>query len=218
MNVVIHWSYYFKKAGTVNFSSESLPAEQALMIVVDLEKTGRLKDVYFEDDHGSRWTKKQLIKMVKEVEDEPQEVMIFFDGGYLKEERLSSIGVVIYYKQNHKRWRIRRNAQLEYLKSNNEAEYAALYEALKTIEELQVHHQSCVIKGDSLVVINQLKGEWPCFEEDLQRWMDKIEQKIAKLRIKPVYEAILRKENQEADRLATQAMNGEVINSRLELQ
>jgi len=42
--------------------------------------------------------------------------------------------------------------------TNNIAEYTALIEALKKAKELGI--QSLTIRGDSLLVINQLSGEW----------------------------------------------------------
>ena len=218
MKVIINWTYFLNKTGTASFRSDWLEAEAALLIVNDLEKTGRLKDVEFEDEVGTIWTKKELTKLLIKVEDEPQNVTVFFDGGYRKDEGLSGIGVAIYYEQNHTAWRIRKNARLQQLESNNEAEYAAFYEALKELDALGVHHQSCIFKGDSLVVLNQLSGEWPCYEEPLNRWLDRIEEKLEKLSIRPVYEPISRKENQEADGLATQALNGEKISSKIQLK
>lgn len=219
MKVIIHWTYFFDKKGTnASFHSEWLDAEVSVLIMEDLETTGRLKEVEFEDEMGTIWTKKELTKLLVEVEDEPHEVTVFFDGGFLKEERRSGLGVAIYYEQNKKSWLIRTNAVLDQLDSNNEAEYAAFYEALVQLGELGVHHQSCIFKGDSLVVLNQLSGEWPCYEPPLTRWMDRIEVKLNKLHLRPVYEPISRKDNQEADRLASQALKGEDIFSKLELK
>lgn len=217
LKVLIQWTYFFNKTGTASFTSDWVEAETALSIVGDLEKTGRLKEVEFEDEVGTVWTKKELTKLLTKVEDEPQNVMVYFDGGYQKQDARSGLGIAIYFEQNKKKWRIRKNARLEQLDSNNEAEYAAFYEAVKQLEEIGVHHQSCVFKGDSLVVLNQLSGEWPCYEEPLNKWMDRIEAKLNKLSILPVYEPISRKDNQEADGLATQALNGEDIFSKIEL-
>lgn len=85
--------------------------------------------------------------------------------------------------------------KLEQFESNNEAEYAAFHEAVRQMDELGIHHQSCVFKGDSLVVLNQLSGEWPCMEENLNKWLDRIEAKLDKLKIIPVCKPISRKEN-----------------------
>ncbi|MET3321886.1 UNVERIFIED_ORG: ribonuclease HI [Peribacillus simplex] len=217
MKVIMQWTYHASKKPTADFVSDWLDAGIALVITEDLEKAGRLKEVEFKDEFDTIWTKKELKKLLTEVEEEPQDVTVFFDGGFQKEQRVAGIGAAIYYRQGKKHWRIRTNLRLEQFESNNEAEYAAFYEAVRQMEELGVHHQSCLFKGDSLVVLNQLSGEWPCMEENLNKWLDRIEAKLEKLKIIPVYKPISRKENQEADRLATLALQGEVIFSKSEI-
>ena len=64
------------------------------------------------------------------------------------------------------------------------------------------------IIGDSQVVINQLNGEWPALEKELASWADKIDAKLEQLHIQAEYQLVSRKDNSEADRLATQALNG----------
>ncbi|CAH0347402.1 ribonuclease H family protein [Bacillus sp. CECT 9360] len=217
MKVIMRWTYGSPKKPAADFTSDWLDAPKALIITDDLEKAGRMKDVEFQDEIGTSWTKKELIKLLTEIKDDPSNVTVYFDGGYQKEDGLTGIGVVIYYTQGNQNWRIRMNAVLRELDSNNEAEYAAMFEAIRQLQELGVHHQSCIFRGDSQVVLNQLSGEWPCFEENLNRWLDRIEQKIGALGIKPIYEPIPRKENSEADKLATQALKGEEILSKLNL-
>ncbi|MGM9957437.1 MAG: ribonuclease H family protein [Peribacillus sp.] len=217
MKVIMHWKYKTSRKPSADFTSDWLDAGSALIIADDLEKTGRLKDVEFKDDFDTTWTKKELKKLLTVVEEEPQDVTVFFDGGYQKDQKTAGIGVAIYYRQGKKHFRNHSNVKLEQLESNNEAEYAAFYEALNRMEDLGVHHQSCSFKGDSLVVLNQLSGDWPCMEETLNKWLDRIEAKLEKMKIIPVYKPISRKENQEADRLATLALQGESIFSNLEI-
>lgn len=140
--------------------------------------------------------------------------MAYFDGGYEHDTLLAGLGVVIYFKQNNQSYRIRRNSRLQEIESNNEAEYAAFYYLIQELEELGVHHIPVTFRGDSQVVLNQLAGEWPCFEEEFNRYLDRIEDKMQELGIRPVYEPISRKENEEADQLATQALQGIPIASR----
>ncbi|WP_232732192.1 reverse transcriptase-like protein [Bacillus sp. mrc49] len=217
MKVIMLWTYQASKKPSAAFVSDWLEAGTALVITEDLEKAGRLKEVEFKDEFDTVWTKKELKRLLTEVEEEPQDVSVFFDGGYQKQEGLAGIGVAIYFRQGKKFWRLRSNLKLEQLESNNEAEYAAFHEALRQLDELGVHHQSCVFKGDSLVVLNQLSGEWPCMEESLNKWLDRIEAKLDKLKIIPVYKPIARKDNQEADRLATLALEGKAIFSKSEI-
>lgn len=53
-----------------------------------------------------------------------------------------------------------------------------------------------------------MNDEWPCYEEELSKWMDRIENELNQLGIVATFESIPRKRNKEADRLATQALKG----------
>lgn len=103
------------------------------------------------------------------------------------------------------------------METNNEAEYAALYFTLTILEELGVHHLPCEFIGDSQVVLKQLEGEWPCYEDVLNRWLDRIENKQKELGLEPRYTVVSRKENKEADKLASQALEGKMINSKMQI-
>lgn len=216
MKIRIIWDYKLQKGNHSQLlESDFMTVEEALLFSEDIEKTGRVKRLALEDENGCEYTKKELKKYLASFEDEPTNIHLYFDGGFHKESKRSGIGIVIYYEKNKKRYRIRKNALLDGLISNNEAEYAALWNGLNELENLGVHHCDVQIKGDSLVVINQMSGEWPCYELELQKWGDRIDEKLAKLGLTPHYEAIPRKQNQEADALATQALHKEAIDSHL---
>lgn len=63
----------------------------------------------------------------------------------------------------------------------------------------------------------QLAGEWPCYEKVLNDWLDRIEEKVSLLSLNVTYTPIVRKENQEAHKLATQSLNGKKIYSKMQL-
>ncbi|MBM7703247.1 ribonuclease H family protein [Metabacillus iocasae] len=213
MNFQIEWHYKSPKGSQLLFQSASIEANEALKVVDDLEKTGRTKSVVIIDEQGQRWTLKEAKKFLQEVETEPYDIVAYFDGGYDRDTELAGVGVVIYYKKNQSEYRIRQNVQLEQIQSNNEAEYAACLYLMQQLEELGVHHMKVVLRGDSQVVLNQLSGEWPCFEEEFNKYLDRIEEKMKEFSIYPVYEPISRKQNQEADQLASQALNNISISS-----
>ncbi|MTT31125.1 reverse transcriptase-like protein [Terrilactibacillus sp. BCM23-1] len=217
MNVRIETTYKTKKGTETTFSSVEMPAEKALLIAEDLEKTGRIKNLTFIDSNESTWTAKELKKYLQGIQTEPHHVTAYFDGGFDLETKKSGLGCVIYYEQNGKRYRLRRNALVSYLDTNNEAEYAALHLVLKELEKLGVHHLPVKFVGDSLVVINQLSGEWPVYEEELNKWADRIDDKLEQLGITPEYELVPRKNNQEADQLASQALREIEITGTIEL-
>lgn len=211
MNYRLEWKYKLKSNEKVQFSSEWVSDEVAIQIGEELEATGKVSELYFYDEKGTSWILKEMKKLQTEVEEEPHDITVYFDGGYQKESNLAGLGAVIFFKQGKKKYRIRANERLEQLENNNEAEYAAFYYALNILEDLGVQHLSCEFKGDSQGVLKQLEGEWPCYEETLNRWLDRIEEKLKSLDLVPKYTVISRKENKEADRLATQALEGKEI-------
>ncbi|ARK21319.1 hypothetical protein CSV69_13870 [Sporosarcina sp. P26b] len=208
MQISIEWTYKSRNGKITVFHSEEMSAEEAIMFGLDIEKTGRVKDIIFVDPHDSSWTLKELKTYVKGIETEPHNISIYFDGGFDWDTKTAGLGCVIYYDQNGKSYRVRKNAFVEGLTSNNEAEYAALHLCLQELEILGVHHLPISVLGDSRVVIHHLTEEWPVIEEDLYRWADRIEAKMKSLGLEPQYELISRKLNNEADRLATQALAG----------
>ncbi|WP_433742752.1 reverse transcriptase-like protein [Falsibacillus pallidus] len=211
MQAKIIWKY--KGAFPAEFQSDWIPFDKVEKIINDLIKTGRVSELSIEDEMGNKWNQKEFQKLQQKVEQEPHDVVVYFDGGFKKEERVSGVGVAVYYKKGKEQWRVRENERLLQLESNNEAEYAALYTSLNILEELGVSSIPCTFKGDSQVVLNQLTGEWPCFDEVFNKWLDKIENKMKHLRIKANVEVISRNHNKEADKLAQQALDGIKVHS-----
>ena len=218
MNILIEWLYRTPKGAETVFRSEEMPAAQALLLAEDLERTGRAKSIAFIDRFDSSWTIKELKGYLKGIETEPHNVTVYFDGGFDRATSTSGLGCVIYYEQNGKTYRLRRNAFSAELTSNNEAEYAALHLSLQELALLNVHHLPVRFIGDSQVVINQMGGEWPLLEHNLSGWADRIDDKLKDLGIQPEYELVQRKMNSEADRLATQALNSISITATKEIQ
>lgn len=218
MKVRIELTYKIPKGMSTSFSSEEMPAGQAIIFAGDLEKSGRAKDITFIDHKERNWSIKEMKEYLKGIETEPHNVTIYFDGGFDMETSNAGLGVAIYYDQNGKSFRLRRNALVNELASNNEAEYGALHLALQELDLMGVHHIPVKIVGDSQVVIHQLKDEWPCMDEELSRWADRIDMKLDQLGIDPEYEVISRKKNREADRLATQALKEIKVTSTMEIK
>ncbi|MCM3388425.1 ribonuclease H family protein [Ureibacillus chungkukjangi] len=218
MKITIEWTYKTKNGIETVFRSDEMPPAHALSIGEDLEKTGRAKKLQFIDQNDSTWLAKELKKYIKEIDTEPHNVRVYFDGGYDIQTKNAGLGIAIYYEQNGKSYRLRRNAPASGLNSNNEAEYAALHLAIVELDLLDVHHQTVQFLGDSQVVINQMSGEWPAYEKDLASWADRIDEKLNELGITPEFELVPRKLNSEADRLATQSLQGVGITGQIELQ
>lgn len=209
--------YKTSKGVEVSFVSDEMKMEKAIVIAEDMEMTGRLKNITFIDVHDQNWSLKELKKFLQGIQTEPHHVSVYFDGGFDLNTKKSGLGCVIYYEQNGKQFRIRKNAFVEDIETNNEAEYAAFYLGLQELGVLGVHHLPVKFVGDSQVVINQLSGEWPCYEEALSKWADRVEDKMKQMGIHPEYEAVSRKKNREADHLASQALEGIDISSNVQL-
>ncbi len=217
MKYKLAWLYRLKGTDGIRFTSDWMDGETALELGGDLEKGGKALDLEFFDEMGTGWSLKEMRKLLAEVEAEPHDITVYFDGGFNKDTYQAGLGAVIYYKQGKKKFRIRANERISEMETNNEAEYAAMHYAVTLLEEMGAHHMTCRFLGDSQVVLKQLEGEWPCYEESLNRWLDRIEEKIKKLGLEPKYEPIPRSGNKEADKLASQALEGKLINSRMQI-
>lgn len=217
MKLKIEWTYKTPRNLTATFTSDYMPINEMLLLLEDMERTGRMKNYTLIDEQDSTWLLKEVKKYLKELEEEPHHVTVYFDGGFQKETKKSGLGIAIYYEQNGEKYRIRKNALVEYLHSNNEAEYAALHLAIKELHLLGVHHQEIMVKGDSQVVIHQMRGDWPVYEKDLNNWANKIDAVLAEKGLIAQYEHIPRQQNSEADMLASQVFEGVNYNSKLAL-
>ncbi|AIE60468.1 reverse transcriptase-like protein [Bacillus methanolicus] len=217
MKFMLEWKYKLKGNETVLFTSDLLEGDLAIKAGEEIVKSGKAADLAYYDELGTSWTMKEMKKLAAEIEEEPHDVVVYFDGGFHKELNQAGLGAVIYYKQGKKKYRIRANQLFDEMETNNEAEYAALYFTLTILEELGVHHLPCEFIGDSQVVLKQLEGEWPCYEDVLNRWLDRIENKQKELGLEPRYTVVSRKENKEADKLASQALEGKMINSKMQI-
>ena len=217
MKLRIDWIYKTPKGTEAEFHSEELPVAHALLIAEDLECAYSAAYGVHEDQYDSDWTIKEIKNYLKSLETEPHNVKVYFDGGFDHTTNKAGLGCVIYYEQSGKSYRLRSNAPSSEMTSNNEAEYAALYLAVQELELLNVHHQPVTIIGDSQVVINQMKEEWPTLEKHFLEWAERIERKMKDLGIQAEYELIPRKSNAEADRLATQALSGIAVTASTEI-
>lgn len=217
MKYKIEWSYKRKGLSAVTFYSEWVDGDEVIELGEEIEKSGKAAELFFYDELGTSWTLKDMKKLTLEVEEEPHDITVYFDGGYDESSRKAGLGAVIYYKEGKKKYRVRANEQFSDINSNNEAEYAAFYFACNILEELGVQHMVCEFKGDSQVVLKQLEGEWPCYEEEFNRWLDRIEEKLKGMGIETRYTPIVRKDNKEADKLASQALDGKMIHSKMQI-
>ncbi|MET3195387.1 ribonuclease HI [Bacillus sp. OAE603] len=217
MKLKIIWKYITKKKYQITLATDWLETKEALLLAEDFESTGRTKEIIFLDQFDSQWTKKQVIKYLKELEDEPHDIVIYFDGGFDIATGISGVGVSLYFQQNGKNFRKRFNEKLTGLSTNNEAEFAALENAIFLLEEMNITGQLISVKGDSQVVMNQISGDWPCYEEQHERFINRIEKKCKQNKLTLQFELLKRNDNKEAHNLATSALKGNKIESTIEV-
>ncbi|ALC90177.1 hypothetical protein AM500_10565 [Bacillus sp. FJAT-18017] len=217
MKYKLEWDFKIKGSDNVHFSSDWLDGETALSTGEELEKTGKAVEISYEDELGTTWTLKEMRKLLEETEEDPHDVVVYFDGGFQKETNEAGLGAVVFFKQGKKKFRVRANEKIAEMETNNEAEYAAMYFAVSLFEEYGISNMPCEFRGDSQGVLKQLEGEWPCYEEVLNKWLDRIEKKLEELGIKPSYKVLSRNENKEADKLASQALAGKKIMAKTQL-
>ena len=130
---------------------------------------------------------------------------LYFDGASRGNPGNASFGGVIYkHINNEKNEWLTYNYKLEEKATNNEAEYNGLYYGLLIAVEKNV--RELLVYGDSLLVINQLKGIWKIKSEHLKPIYNNIK-KVLKCFDMIELHHIKRKFNKRADTLANEALD-----------
>jgi len=128
-------------------------------------------------------------------------LIIFTDGGARGNPGPAGIGVAIY---DEKKKLVAELSAFLGVATNNQAEYQALIAALKKASELGASELECYL--DSELVVKQLKREYKVKNKDLAPLFLTIYN--LSLNFKKIsYTHIPRERNQEADRLANEAMD-----------
>ncbi len=129
------------------------------------------------------------------------EYKLNFDGCSKGNPGLSGAGCVL-YKDDEEIWR--ESYFVGESCTNNQAEYAGLILGLQQAISLDI--KEIMIEGDSLLVINQMKGEYKCHSEKLVLLYDQakcLEKSFTKI----IYNHVLRIKNKRADKLANIAVD-----------
>lgn len=126
---------------------------------------------------------------------------IMFDGGSRGNPGNSGCGFVIYDSENNEIDHGYKNIGFN---TNNVAEYTALYLAL--ILARKKEYNNIIIKGDSMLVINQLKGVWKVKNANLKKIYDNIKNILKNIASYKLLH-VKRNLNKRADQLANIAMD-----------
>lgn len=118
-----------------------------------------------------------------------------FDGASRGNPGKSGAGAVL-YKNDLEIWSISRNLGIQ---TNNYAECFAMTLGINKAFELGI--KDLIVEGDSMLIINQLKGKWNIKNKDLKNLHLSIVEKIKQFD-NITYNHIYRKYNSRADELA----------------
>lgn len=102
MKYKLEWKYKLKGNEDILFTSDWIDGESALQAGEDIEKSGKGKEIIYYDEAGTSWSTKEMRKLLMEVEEDPHDITVFFDGGFNKETCQAGLGAVIYFKQGKK--------------------------------------------------------------------------------------------------------------------
>ena len=136
-----------------------------------------------------------------------EKLIVYTDGGSRGNPGEAAIGVVICDKKENS---IKEYGEAIGVKTNNEAEYAAVISALKKIKALfgkeKTKKMEVSFKMDSEFVMKQLNGEYKIEEERMQPlfiavWNLKMD--FARV----TFSHVRREQNKEADRLVNEALD-----------
>jgi ribonuclease HI len=130
-----------------------------------------------------------------------EEYTLYFDGASRGNPGRSGLGYLVYQDET-KIHEFSKYIGDNY--TNNYAEYMAIYEGLKWCFDNKI--SNLIIKGDSQLVIKQLKGEYKINSQNLQELYDKCS-KLLKLFDSYELYHIDRKLNSEADKLANLSLD-----------
>jgi ribonuclease HI len=133
------------------------------------------------------------------------EYTMFFDGCSKNNPGEAGIGVVV-YNSNYEEIAI--VSQSIGIRSNNEAEYIALIEGLKTLVIRGI--KSVTVFGDSQLVIKQVTKEYKVKSEKLIPLYNKTQELLKQFEYIE-FNHILRNKNKRADQLANIALSNKIL-------
>ncbi len=138
-----------------------------------------------------------------------ESLTIFTDGGARGNPGPAAIGVVIYEGEK----KVAEAGQfIGEKQTNNWAEYEAVIFALGKLFELERRDSDIDFKLDSLLVVEQLKGNWKIKEPALKLQAEKVRSLLKEFG-RVTFSHIPREQNKEADALVNDALDAEGLHA-----
>ncbi|MCO5612825.1 hypothetical protein L7F22_067096 [Adiantum nelumboides] len=137
---------------------------------------------------------------------------LYFDGAYKRKVDKASVDISVQDENGQKVFG--KGLLVENTHSNNEAEYAALALGLEWCVSMGIKRLN--VFGDALLLIKQVHGTWACRNQSLVPRLRRVKELMKRFEAIQLYH-VPRKENQEADALASAGLQ-EVIVGAIKLQ
>ena len=146
-------------------------------------------------------------------------LIIHTDGGSRGNPGEGAIGVVIQQTVNGKQQTVEEFGRRIGIVTNNEAEYIAVIEALKTVTnyELPARNATHSVAGgritsinffmDSKLVCEQLNGRWKIKQDHLRKLFTEVKRLEVEIGVPVSYTHVLRDKNKRADELLNQVLD-----------
>ncbi|MCO5585998.1 hypothetical protein L7F22_039935 [Adiantum nelumboides] len=129
---------------------------------------------------------------------------LFFDGAFRRATGKAGGGLVLVNPEGEVV--MKEQVTLDGSTSNNEAEYDILISGVKICLAQKI--QRLMVKGDALLIVKQILGIWACKNERLKTKVTSIRKLFSQFEEVQLYH-IPRKENEDADLLAQQAVSNQ---------
>jgi len=136
------------------------------------------------------------------------DISVFTDGGSRGNPGPAAIGVVVYDKNKNIVFEL---AKYIGNKTNNQAEYQAVLEAVKWICQQGVKINKVDFYVDSELVAKQLNGEYKIKSANIKPLTEQINQLRSTLPFKITFTHLLRDGNKKADQLVNQALDNQIF-------
>ena len=136
---------------------------------------------------------------------------VYTDGGARGNPGPAAIGIIIY---NEDKKKIAEFSKFVGSRTNNQAEYLAVIEALKKIVEIPDNNPEVHCLLDSELVVEQLNQRYKLKNEGLKPLFWEIRELVMKLGGKIQFEYISRNKNKLADKLVNEALDKDVSKSK----
>lgn len=136
---------------------------------------------------------------------------VYTDGGARGNPGPAAIGIIIY---NEDKKKIAEFSKFVGSRTNNQAEYLAVIEALKKIVEISDNNSEIHCLLDSELVVEQLNQRYKLKNEGLKPLFWEIRELVMKLGGKIQFEYISRNKNKLADKLVNEALDKDVSKSK----